>query len=245
VHFSAQWLNFLPLEIAFSLLERLSAWIISIFRLSGSVSEGGFNPIKMITEPLSDMFSLMVSGLSAFYAGIVLVLIGVSLIVLCISFMGKTMKLLMVGKANDRVHSALGKGPITGIASGTLVTVLVQSSSTTTSLIVPLVGNGIVKMREVYPFTLGANIGTCITALIAALSVTGENAHFALQIAIVHLFYNVLDVLVIYGIPLLRELPPTMSSLLAAKVAEHKILGLVYIVLLFFLLPLIALKITS
>ncbi|MCV5342482.1 hypothetical protein OFC87_36700, partial [Escherichia coli] len=81
------------------------------------------------------------------------------------------------------------------------MTVLVQSSSTTTSLMVPLVGTGVLKVRDIYPFTLGANIGTCITALLAATAVSGEFAVFALQIALVHLVFNIMATLFIFGIP--------------------------------------------
>ena len=144
----------------------------------------------------------------------------------------------MVGKAKDVLHSSIGKGPITGIASGTVVTVLVQSSSTTTSLMVPLVGTGVLKARDIYPFTLGANIGTTITAIIAALGVTGENAVFALQIALVHFLYNSIAVIVIYAVPFLRELPPNLSYLLSLRVAERKLYGLAYILGLFFAVPL-------
>ncbi len=56
-----------------------------------------------------------------------------------------------------------------------------------------------------YPFALGSNIGACNTALIAALAIVGPNAQLALQIAFVHLAYNVSAVVVIYGIALLRE----------------------------------------
>jgi sodium-dependent phosphate cotransporter len=60
-----------------------------------------------------------------------------------------------VGRARELLHKALGRGPLTGIASGTLVTVMVQSSSTTTSLMIPLAGGGVFSTRQLYPFTLG------------------------------------------------------------------------------------------
>ena len=110
---------------------------------------------------------------------------------------------------------------------------------------VPLVGTGVLKTRDVYPFTLGANIGTCITALIAALAATGEYAAFAMQIAIVHLCFNTMAVTLIYGVPLLREVPLKMSEVLSQAVATRKVLGLAYIASLFFIVPLIALSYTT
>ncbi|UAA38295.1 Na/Pi symporter [Paraneptunicella aestuarii] len=229
---------FLPLEIAFGFLEKLSGAMVELFSSSSGMVIGGFNPIKVITQPFSTVLTDWLSFMSPVYAGVTMAIIGVALIIISITFMGKTMKSLMVGKAKDILHSSIGKGPLRGIASGTVVTVLVQSSSTTTSLVVPLVGNGVLTARDIYPFTLGANIGTCITALLAAIAVTGPNAGFALQIAFVHLMYNVLGVVVIYGVKFLRNIPLNLSYQLSVNVAEQKLYGLAYILTLFFILPL-------
>ena len=179
----------------------------------------------------------MLSGLSSGFAGALMIAAGIILIILSITYLGKIMKALMVGKAKALLYSSIGRGPVSGIASGTAVTVLVQSSSTTTSLMVPLVGSGVLTARDIYPFTLGANIGTCITAIIAALGVSGLMAEPALQIALVHFVYNLLAVLLIFGLPWLREIPPLLSGLLADRVAKQKVLGLVYILSVFFVMP--------
>ena len=150
---------------------------------------------------------------------------------------GKLLKVLMVGRAKDILHTAVGRGPISGMASGTLITVLVQSSSTTTSLIVPLAGTGVFKLRQVYPFTLGANIGTCITALLAATAITGPNAIFALQIALIHFLYNLIGVIVIYGIPFLREIPIWAAEKLADATVKNKLFAVAYIGSVFFVIP--------
>ncbi|MFT7405168.1 Na/Pi symporter [Zhongshania sp.] len=232
-------LIFLPLEIAFGFLEKISSTVITWLgkiQTSGT----GFNPVKAITEPFAERLASLVSPLSELMGGMILAVSGVGLIIFAITFIGKTMKSLMVGKAKNVLHHAIGKGPVTGIFSGTIVTVMVQSSSTTTSLVVPLVGNGILKTRDIYPFTLGANIGTCITALIASLAVTGEFALVALQIALVHLIYNVLGVAVVFGIKFLREIPLKFAEGLSQRVAEQKILGFAYIASVFFVMPIVA-----
>jgi len=112
----------------------------------------------------------------------------------------------------------------------------VQSSSTT-SLIVPLAGSGVFSLRQVYPFTLGANIGTCITALLAATAISGANAVFALQVALVHLSYNMLGVVVIYGLPFLRVIPIRLTEGLAALAIRRKLYVALYIGLVFFVVP--------
>lgn len=233
-------LIFLPLEIMFGLLEHLSEALVTLFSAGGATDIGGFNPVKAFTVPIIDGVKLFTSGFPAVWDGSIRILLGLALIILSITWMGKIMKSLMVGRAKTVLQNSLGRGAMSGITSGTVVTVLVQSSSTTTSLMVPLVGNGIVTARSIYPFTLGANIGTCITAVIAALSITGPNATLALQIAFVHLCYNFLAVFVIYGLAFWREWPPNLSYQLSLKVAEQKMYGVAYIVGLFFLVPLSA-----
>ena len=231
-------LIFLPLEMAFGVLEYLSGAIVALLDTGSTSGMDGFNPIKAITQPALDVVSGMLSALPSVYPGVFKILIGIGLIVLSITYMGRIMKSLMVGKAKEILHRSIGKGPLSGITSGALMTVLVQSSSTTTSLVVPLVGSGILKAKDIYPFTLGANVGTCITALIAALGVVGVNAGFALQIAIVHLFYNVIGVTLIYGLPMLRNIPLDLSYKLSVMVADTKLYGVAYIGGLFFCMPL-------
>lgn len=231
-------LIFLPLEMAFGILEYLSGQIVTLIHTPEALGVSGFNPIKAATQPVTDLVSQFLEFLPSVYPGIAKILIGIGLIMVSITYMGKIMKSLMVGKAKDLLHRSIGQGPISGITSGALMTVLVQSSSTTTSLMVPLVGAGVLKAREIYPFTLGANIGTCITALIAALGVAGVNSGFALQIALVHLIYNVLGVTLIYGVPVLRNIPINLSYQLSVLAAERKMYGAAYVGGLFFAVPL-------
>lgn len=230
---------FLPLEMAFGILEKTSAAITGMMNFSMQTNVKDFNFIKPITKPViggtQDLFVSMGMGNAA--VGVLMSIFGVLLIFGSIFYMGKILKKLMVGKARDIFHKTIGKGPITGIASGTACTVLVQSSSTTTSLIVPMAGNGLLSLKEVYPFTLGANIGTCITALMISLTISGPGAEAALQIALVHLLFNVFSVIVIYGIPALRNIPLNGAEKLSIVAQEKKYLAFAYVGLIFFGLP--------
>jgi sodium-dependent phosphate cotransporter len=82
-----------------------------------------------------------------------------------------------------------------------VTTASVQSSSATTSLLVPLAGTGVLSLRQIFPYTLGANIGTTITAILASLS-TGSPA--AVTVALAHLSFNILGIAIFYP---LRALP--------------------------------------
>ncbi len=228
---------FLPLELTFGILEKVSHWLVSPLMATGDMSLKGFDFIKPITKPIISTLKGPLSTFGDTAGGVMLILLGIVTIFIAITFMGKLMKSLMVGRAKEMLKNAIGRGPLHGIASGTVVTVLVQSSSTTTSLMVPLVGSGVLKVREVYPFTLGANIGTCITALLAATAVSGEFAVFALQIALVHLSFNILATLLIYGVPFLRELPLKGADALAELAIKNKAVVAAYLASVFILLP--------
>jgi len=232
---------FLPLEIAFGFLEKIGAFLASLFVGTESVSTSSFNFIKPLVKPPVNFMKDALHGVapSDVFAGVALIILGILGIFLVISYIGKNLKVLMVGRAKAILHAAVGRGPVSGITTGTLLTVLVQSSSTTTSLIVPLAGSGAFSLRQVYPFTLGANIGTCITALLAATAVSGPNAVFALQIAFVHLSYNLIGVLVIYGLPILREIPIKAAQVLADLAVRNKLYVLAYVGLVFFVIPLV------
>ncbi|MBV7298031.1 Na/Pi symporter [Enterovibrio paralichthyis] len=228
---------FLPLEIMTGFLAKISAWLVSPLMQADNLSLKSFNFIKPLTKPLVNGAKSVFDILPGSLGGIALVLFGIALVIVSITVMGKLMKKLMVGKAREVLNGAIGRGPIHGIASGTLVTILVQSSSTTTSLIVPLVGTNVLSVRQVYPFTLGANIGTCITALLAATAVTGANAVFALQIALVHLLFNIAGILVIFGLPFLRDLPVKCAEMLAGCAVKSKMAVVAYLGVVFILVP--------
>ncbi|MGF1738181.1 Na/Pi symporter [Photobacterium satsumensis] len=226
---------FLPLEMMFGLLDKISTWLVSPMMGTANMDMGGINFMKAVTGPGVNLIKGPLSSFGSM-GGLFMIAIGIGLIFLSITAMGKLMRSLMVGRAREILKSAIGRGPIHGIASGTVVTILVQSSSTTTSLMVPLVGTGVLKVRDIYPFTLGANIGTCITALLAATAVSGEFAVFALQIALVHLAFNLMATVLIYGVPFLRELPLKGAFFLGdlgtkSKAAVAGYVGLVFVII--------------
>ena len=93
------------------------------------------------------------------------------------------------------------------MASGMGVTVVTQSSTITTSVLVPFAGTGILTPAQVYPVVVGSNLGTTFTVVFAAFAGVGPDARIGLQAAFVHLVYNVFAIVVIYVIPLLRPVP--------------------------------------
>ena len=228
---------FLPIEAIFHPLEKLGGMMADWFVGGGSASVGSLNFVGAATKPLSRAIIGWLDFLPTVAGALLAIAIGISFVIGAVLYLGKLLRSAMTGKAMDIVDSAVGAGPVRGIATGTVVTVLVQSSSTTTSLVVPMAGAGVLTTRQVFPFTMGANIGTCITALLAATAVSGANQVFALQIALVHLLYNVFGVLVFLYTPWLKELPVRSAEWLGNKTEEHRGWAFGYIGSIFFLMP--------
>ena len=68
--------------------------------------------------------------------------------------------------------------------AGAGLTFLVQSSSVFTSTLTPLVGLGIIGVERMYPLTLGSNIGTTTTSILAALASDPDQLEAALQVCL-------------------------------------------------------------
>ncbi len=228
---------FLPLELAFGFLEKLSGALTHGMENTGSVDASGKGIVKIVLGSGTSFVESLTASLPDPWGGLFLIAGGITFILLSIMYLGNALRTVFVGRARKFLQAAVGRGPVTGIFSGTLVTVLVQSSSTTTSIIVPLAGSGMIGLRHVYPFTLGANIGTTVTALLAATAITGATHAIAHQIAIGHLLYNVLGVIVVYSIPWLREVPIAGAEWIARLGSERKGLAISYILSVFFGVP--------
>lgn len=228
---------FLPIEIIFHPISKAAGFLAQLLVGGDDMSVKGFNFIKPATEPVVIFFTELSHMITESGSYIILIIFGIVIIFMAITIIGRLLKKLMVGRAKIIMHNAIGKGPVTGIFSGAIMTILVQSSSTTTSLIVPLAGSGVFRLKQIYPFTLGANIGTTITALLAATAISGPTATLALQIALVHFIYNFCAVLLIYGIEFLRMIPVRGALWLAKLAADNKIIALSYVIGVFFALP--------
>ncbi|MES0869365.1 Na/Pi symporter [Pseudovibrio sp. SCP19] len=232
-------LIFLPLEIAFGFLQTIAMWVGDFFTAldpADNLITANFNFINYLTGPLIQEIEGLASGLSQPWNGLVTAAIGFVMIIISITFVSQLLKLLLAGHARRLAEKMTSAAPSSGIFTGLVATLLLQSSSATTSLVVPLAGSGVLTTRQVYPFTLGANIGTCLTAILAAFAVTGQR-ELAFEIAIVHLVYNVLGVLLIYCVPFMRYLPVQLAEFVGDLGARRFVVAASYVVGIFFLVP--------
>ena len=120
---------------------------------------------------------------------------------------------------------------------GCILTILVQSSSIFTSALTPLAGIGVISIERIYPLTLGSNVGTTTTGILAALTADASVMENTLQLAFAHLFFNITGILLFYPIPCMR-LPIRLAKVLGNTTAKYRWFSIVYLLTIFFLLPL-------
>ena len=117
---------------------------------------------------------------------------------------------------------------------GLIMTVAVQSSSITTSILIPIIAAGVLTLRNAYPITLGANVGTTVTALLASLATDRPEA---LAIALTHTLFNIFGILIFYPLPQLRYLPVKAAERLATVAIHNRVAALGYVVVTFVIIP--------
>ena len=122
------------------------------------------------------------------------------------------------------------------LLTGLLITISVQSSSITTSLLIPLSAAGVLSLHNAYPVTLGANLGTTITALLAALATSRPEA---LTIALVHTLFNIAGILLLYPVPALRSIPIRGAEALADLAVKRRLMAVAYVAGMFIAVPVI------
>lgn len=125
-----------------------------------------------------------------------------------------------------------------GMLVGAIITILVRSSSVFTSTLTPLCGSGLVTLETAYPLTLGSNIGTTTTSILASFAAEGKYLKPSIQIAMVHLFFNVIGILIFYPIPFMRW-PIGLARRLGDLTADYRWFAGLYLALSFFILPII------
>ena len=231
-------LIFFPIELVWHPLERISgAMANGLYGVGWLPDPNKFNFVSAATRPVVDGVRTVTTHLAGTLGPLFTIVIGALLILVVVRYLGRLLKLLMVGKARDVLTQAIGRRPYVAMAAGTGVTVLTQSSTITQSVLVPFAGAGILTPRQIYPVTIGANLGTTFTALFAAFAVEGADAKIGLQAAFVHLLYNMFSIVAIFVIPVLRPAPLWCAERLASIAVSHKWVIVAYLVTVFIVSP--------
>ncbi|XP_031713880.1 sodium-dependent phosphate transport protein 2A-like [Anarrhichthys ocellatus] len=213
---------------------------------TGNVSTANCGPSHGMSQSSVKCRHLFASTrLSDLAVGLILLAGSLAVLCTCLLLLVKLLNSLLKGQVAKVIHKVVNTdlpypcGWLSGYLAmlvGAGVTFVVQSSSVFTSAMTPLVGIGVISLERAYPLTLGSNIGTTATALLAALASPGNKLSAAIQIALCHLFFNVFGILLWYPLPFTR-LPITMARVLGERTAKYRWFAVLYLLLCFLLLP--------
>tara|TARA_B100000927_G_scaffold270520_1_gene246746 strand:+ start:7203 stop:9089 length:1887 start_codon:yes stop_codon:yes gene_type:complete len=187
-------------------------------------------------------------------AGVILLISSLALLCLMLYIIVRTLKSLLQGQIAVIIHRSVngniknrkyGKcvcylewvSGYLAILVGIAMTIAVQSSSITTSALTPLVGVGVLSLERMYPVVCGANIGTCITGILAALAADGSKLRMTLHVAFAHLLFNLCGITMLYVIWPLRSLPINAAIHLGNTTAKYRWFAILYLFIMFLLLP--------
>jgi len=226
----------LPLELLTGFLQQ---WATSLTGwLGGAGGVAWKSPIKVFIGTLAKGVSGPVGslGIPDWICALIVLAIGLCFIVTSLVVITKTMRALLAGRLEEVLNRALGGRGILAMGVGVLITVAVQSSSVTTSLLVPLIGAGVLSLEVAFPITLGANIGTTITAILAAMA---AELPAGLTIALVHLLFNCLGIALVYPIPAVRRIPLRLAEGLGSIALRNRFYVVAYILVVFVFMPLL------
>ena len=227
----------LPVEIATGYLGRTASLLAEMLGQVGGVDyesplstalSVGFAPVVALAEALfaaaggQAVFLIAASGAFIFFALFLLV---------------RVMQATVHSRVEGIIDRVLGSSAVVAMLVGAAVTVMVQSSSITTSLLVPLGGVGLLRLEQAFPVTIGANVGTTVTALLAALAVSGPNAAAGLEIALVHLLFNLSGLLLIYPVKAIRGVPLEAARQVTRLALRSRKLTVLGVAFLFYGLP--------
>ncbi len=220
-----------PIQYYTNFLGKSAQFTANIFEGMGGMNV--ISPIKLIVTPLTSL-TVKVTGSS----GIAMVLIAFICIYFVLRYFSKIVKSLIVYKVTVFFNQYIFRTYFLALLFGMIFTAVVQSSSITTSLIIPLAGAGVLTLHQIYPYTLGANIGTTITAILASFS-TGNIS--AVTIAFAHLLYNIFGIIIFTP---LKNIPIFLASKFSDLIEKNRAIPIIYVIIAFFIIPIIFIYIT-
>ncbi len=217
----------LPLEIYFGFLSKSAVFLTKTFFEQNQNYNVQYTYNILFTRPLTNW---VVDFINSPFISLILAVV---LVFISIKYLSVTVFRTFVSKNYNNLSKYIFKRPYIAFVYGMFFTAAVQSSTVTTSLIVPAVANRKVSLVKVFPFIIGANIGTTITAAIAAIYKTEA----AISIAIVHFLFNLFGALFFMPYSGIRNIPVKIATFLGKESVKSRILGFAYILLTFFIIP--------
>ena len=228
-----------PLEYYFQIIEHSAMWMGRIFVDVTGITKPE-NYLKKITAPAIEALADLLDRIPW-----LVLLVAVTITFFMLWAIVKLLQSLVLKKLESFFDTYIFRNLAMSFTVGLILTVMVQSSSITTSLIVPLAGAGVLRLQQIFPFTIGANIGTTITGLLAALAVAGQpgiDPKLVLAgatVAFAHFLFNAFGAVIFLPFRRVREIPVRVAERLAEFCLKNRIIPIVIIVLFFYLIPLL------
>lgn len=224
-----------PLNLATGFLERLARLMAGLFADVGGIKFT--SPLKLATAPVIHFIEhvletwLRLPGRLVYIAMLVLSMV---ILFVALIYMVKTMRSLVIARVESVLDDVLGKNALLAICAGMFLTFIIQSSSITTSLMVPMIAAGILSLEAAFPIVIGANIGTTGTSILASFA-TGNPS--AVVIAFVHFLFNLIGTVVIFPIKPFRTIPLSLARALGDLAYEKRRYAILYVLGVFFIVP--------
>lgn len=215
----------LPLELKYKLLSETSRYL--------SEHIPGIYENKISIIGVSKLLYPITNFVSTNLGSIFTIIISLVLLFSSVKLISNLLYNKWIGKAKENVDNVFFNRNYKSFGFGLLVTSIVQSSSLTTSLVVPLAATGKVNIKKAFYFILGSNLGTTLTAIIAALF----RSEAAMSLAIAHFLFNMIGSFLFLSIPVLPSFTIYLSEKLGLMTLKNRIIGFSYILLTFFLIP--------
>ena len=208
-------------------------------RLSGKISQQIFAPAaKLVPVPglPKGIFDQLAELLNRFLPSPFIV-IAAALILLFLSILlfRRLISNLLKAKSPEAFSRFFFTNHWKSFGWGLLTTAAIRSSTITTSIVVPIVAKKIATLKQAAPFIMGANVGTTVTAFIAA-SFYGYTQS-AVSIAIVHFLFNFIGVILFLPIPFLNMIPLRLAAGLGKITMRYRLAGFIFLLLIFFIIP--------
>ena len=214
----------LPLEISFHLIQYGAHYLQTTFSGFGGLKFA--SPLGAISKPVAKLLIHWTGD-----SGWISLLIAFVLLLVALRYMIKVLKSMVLARVEKFFQRYVFRTPALGFLLGIIITVAVQSSSITTSMVVPLIGAGVITFAQIYPYLLGANIGTTITAFLASF-VTGSPD--AVAVAFAHLLFNIFGILIFWP---LKAIPMWLAIKMSELTQKSRLVPIFYILIVFFLIP--------
>ena len=218
----------LPLELLYGFL---TFFATAIGHRISIMETGFFNAPNL--SIIDDLTVLSENFIVLFNNKVLPVVLSFILLFVSIKFLSWIIYRQLIGTSKKNFQNYFFKNKFQSFSFGLILTSAVQSSSITTSLIVPLVANRKISLRNCFPYIVGANLGTTVTAFLAALF----NNEAAISIAMIHFAFNLAGIFLFLILPVVKEIPIALARYFSKTVQRHRYVGFAYIILLFFLIP--------